>query len=86
MTKLSALASVGSALRGSLERRQLYGLTVYLTTTVSDTAYLIGVLANWIVLPLVSYLILDVWVFRTPKLCQEIIDSQDLDRDRSAEI
>jgi putative flippase GtrA len=28
--------------------------------------YLVGVLANWLILPLISYLIMDVWVFRAP--------------------
>jgi putative flippase GtrA len=38
--------------------------TVYVATVVLGMHYLVGVLANWVVLPLISYLILKLWVFR----------------------
>jgi len=41
--------------------------TVYLAATIFDSTYFVGVFANWIVLPLVGYLIMDFWVFRTSK-------------------
>jgi putative flippase GtrA len=37
--------------------------TVYLAA-IFGLPYLVGVLANWVVLPLISYFILDFWVFR----------------------
>jgi putative flippase GtrA len=40
--------------------------TVHLAT-LFEMNYMVGVLANWIVLPLISYFILDFWVFRRPK-------------------
>lgn len=39
--------------------------TVYAANTVLGMHYLVGVLANWIVLPLLSYLVLKLWVFRS---------------------
>jgi len=41
--------------------------TVHLATSVFASPYLVGVFANWIVLPLVGYLVMDLWVFRTTK-------------------
>jgi putative flippase GtrA len=45
-------------------RLALAAYTVHLATTLFGSPYLVGVLANWIVLPLFSYLVLDLWVFR----------------------
>jgi putative flippase GtrA len=38
--------------------------TVHLATETFGSSYLFGVLANWIVLPLISYVAMDFWVFR----------------------
>ena len=38
---------------------------VYLATELLGWNYMVGVLANWIVLPLINYLVLSLWVFRT---------------------
>ena len=38
---------------------------VYAATALFELHYLAGVLLNWIVLPLVNYLALSLWVFRT---------------------
>jgi putative flippase GtrA len=40
--------------------------TVQLMSGFFGSHYLVGVFANWIVLPLISYLIMDWWVFRSP--------------------
>jgi putative flippase GtrA len=40
--------------------------TVYLATAVLGLPYLAGVMANWVVLPLIAYVIMDLWVFRAP--------------------
>ena len=37
---------------------------VYLATELLGWNYMVGVLANWIVLPLINYLVLSLWVFR----------------------
>jgi putative flippase GtrA len=50
-----------------LFRLALAAYTVHLATTLFGSPYLVGVLANWVILPLVSYLVLDLWVFRTSR-------------------
>lgn len=39
-------------------------IVVGLATRAFGAHYIFGVLANWVVLPLISYLVLKVWVFR----------------------
>ena len=38
---------------------------VYFATQLLGWNYMVGVLANWIVLPLINYLVLSLWVFRS---------------------
>ena len=45
-------------------RLLLSGLCVFIINDVFHWHYLIGVFLNWIILPLVNYIILDLWVFR----------------------
>jgi putative flippase GtrA len=42
------------------------GYTVHLLSGVFGSPYLVGVLANWLVLPAISYLLMDMWIFRMP--------------------
>jgi putative flippase GtrA len=39
--------------------------TVHLATETFGSSYLVGVLTNWFVLPLINYAVMDLWVFRS---------------------
>src|SRR5581483_4104896 len=59
-----ALAKFAAAFVGRLAAS---AYTVHLLSTVFGLPYLAGVLANWLVLPLIGYLVMDFWVFRVPR-------------------
>jgi putative flippase GtrA len=60
----SQVSAVLRFLLAFIGRLAASAFTVHLATAVFGQRYIMGVLANWVVLPLVSYLILNFWVFR----------------------
>jgi putative flippase GtrA len=57
------LASLLKFVAAFVARFAASAYSVHLVATLG-LHYIVGVMANWIVLPLISYLILDLWVFR----------------------
>jgi putative flippase GtrA len=58
-----------------LARLAASAYTVHLATAAFGSSYIAGVLANWIVLPLISYVIMDLWVFRAKTQTAETTSS-----------
>ena len=57
-------------------RLAISAYTVQIATDIFHVHYLFGVLANWIVLPLITYFVLDMWVFRARRSATESRTSQ----------